>query len=441
MGLVCAHRIASPITSPITAYSAVTSIYLHLVLLFFIARRTPLAVSSERASPMDKLPYNVHPGLPRDEFVQNLKHLPAWELNTLRFDLFCVAYNTHSLLAPEWSDIPLVTRKDTAIKSASHKISEDIWTIVSCIKNKQRIPRVLLRNGKRGKEFLARHPPTQSPSSRPISQPLNTDESQSRATHDSITPNPPVQPPISCPSHVDPPSSREVASFFISREINNLKDEMRSMKSDIAFLLHKSNEATDVSLANNMVGKELLSIKRELSCLREAMSLNCTSTVEVEVPDVLAAQKHSNTIHTTHNQLVITSWNCRGYKNALPYINHLLESGSDVIALSEHWMWPFEIPELCHIHPDYTGFGRADKRLHDQSALSRGCGGVGLLWKKSIQTSLIEIDSDRICGIQIELEDCLLSVLSVYLPCSGQNLAVMLRNSSPLSVHSSPVVP
>ena len=34
MGLVCAHRIASPIT----AYSAVTSIYLHLVLLFFIAR-------------------------------------------------------------------------------------------------------------------------------------------------------------------------------------------------------------------------------------------------------------------------------------------------------------------------------------------------------------------------------------------------------------------
>ena len=34
MGLVCAHRIASPIT----AYSAVTSIYLHLVLLFFITR-------------------------------------------------------------------------------------------------------------------------------------------------------------------------------------------------------------------------------------------------------------------------------------------------------------------------------------------------------------------------------------------------------------------
>ena len=153
MGLVCAHRIASPIT----AYSAVTSIYLHLVLLFFIAR-TPLAVSSERASPMDKLPYNVHPGLPRDEFVQNLKHLPASELNTLRFDLFCVASNTHSLLAPEWSDIPLVTRKDTAIKSASHKISEDIWTIVSCIKNKQRIPRVLLRNGKRGKEEVTLPP-------------------------------------------------------------------------------------------------------------------------------------------------------------------------------------------------------------------------------------------------------------------------------------------
>ena len=86
----------------------------------------------------------------------------------------------------EWSDIPLVTRKDTAIKSASRKLSEDIWTIVSCIKNKKRIPRA----------------PTLSPSSRPISQRHNTEESQSRATHDNITPpTPPVQAPISSPSN------------------------------------------------------------------------------------------------------------------------------------------------------------------------------------------------------------------------------------------------
>ena len=41
-------------------------------------------------------------------------------------------------------------------------------------------------------------------------------------------------------------------------------------------------------------------------------------------------------------------------------------------------MWPFDIPALCQIHPDYTGYGKADKRLHAQSNLSGGCGGVDL---------------------------------------------------------------
>ena len=62
-------------------------------------------------------------------------------------------------------------------------------------------------------------------------------------------------------------------------------------------------------------------------------------------------------------------------------------------------MWPFEIPELCQIHPDYAGYGKADKRLHAQSNLSRGCGGVGLMWRNSIHASPVNIDSDRVSRI------------------------------------------
>ena len=37
------------------------------------------------------------------------------------------------------------------------------------------------------------------------------------------------------------------------------------------------------------------------------------------------------------------------------------------------------------------------------------------MWRNSIRASPVNIDSDRVCGIQIELKDCHLFVLSVYL--------------------------
>ena len=95
-----------------------------------------------------------------------------------------------------------------------------------------------------------------------------------------------------------------------------------------------------------------------------------------------------------------------------------MENDTDVIALCEHWLWPFDLPKLEQLHPGYTGFGKSDKRLSDEATLSRGCGGVGLIWKKSIAAIPVNTDSDRICGMQLELKECTLTVLCVYLPSS-----------------------
>ena len=134
MGINCAHLTASPVPVPLPL---LTVSYL---LLCLIAATTS----------MDRLPRGVHPDLPRDEFILNLKHFSVSDLNTLRLDLFNAASDIHSLIPPEWAGIPLVARRDTA-KSASQKLSEDIWLIVSCINNNSSIPRTLLRNGKRSK--------------------------------------------------------------------------------------------------------------------------------------------------------------------------------------------------------------------------------------------------------------------------------------------------
>ena len=49
-----------------------------------------------------------------------------------------------------------------------------------------------------------------------------------------------------------------------------------------------------------------------------------------------------NVPFTSKHQLVVTTWNCHGLANATPYLNHLMENDTDVIALCEHWLWPFE---------------------------------------------------------------------------------------------------
>ena len=157
----------------------------------------------------------------------------------------------------------------------------------------------------------------------------------------------------------------------------------------MASVLYGNNEANHTSSVS-AVGQEQLSIKRELCTLRQVMSTVCASTIHQAVsPDTAAPQEPGFANQTPLNQLVVTSWNCRGYKNALPYIHHLLQSGS----------------AGC----------KADKCLHAQSNLSRGCGGAVLMWRNSIHASPVNIDSNRVCGIQVELKDCHLFVLSVYL--------------------------
>ena len=119
--------------------------------------------------------------------------------------------------------------------------------------------------------------------------------------------------------------------------------------------------------------------------------------------------------------LTITAWNCRGLATACPYLHKLFECDSDIVILSEHWLWPFDLYKLESLHPSFFGFGCADRRLtditHDRS---RGYGGVGVLWRKSLDVFPIsDIVFDRICGIKMKKDgETWLSIIGVSLPCA-----------------------
>ena len=127
-----------------------------------------------------------------------------------------------------------------------------------------------------------------------------------------------------------------------------------------------------------------------------------------------------------HSNLKIVTWNCRGLNSGEPYIHHLAEEGYNIIAITEHWLWPYEAERLCTIHPSFVAEVKTDSRLNENSTLQRGCGGVGLLWRKSLNaTPISSISSDRICGISLTLslpEPTEMSILGVYLPCMDMGI-------------------
>ena len=75
--------------------------------------------------------------------------------------------------------------------------------------------------------------------------------------------------------------------------------------------------------------------------------------------------------------------------------------------------------QLCvylNLHVCLTGF-------NESSTLTRGCGGVGVIWKKSLQVSPItNVQSDRLCAIRISLsESSCVNVICAYLPSSDHS--------------------
>ena len=101
----------------------------------------------------------------------------------------------------------------------------------------------------------------------------------------------------------------------------------------------------------------------------------------------------------------ITTWNCRGLGNSEPYLRHLSNS-SQVILLQEHWLWPFELQKLSSVLPEFSATGKADSRLTEHYNVTRGCGGVAILWNKSIDISPLTVyTNNRICGVEIQLPE------------------------------------
>ena len=195
------------------------------------------------------------------------------------------------------------------------------------------------------------------------------------------------------------------------------------MKADIAMLDRKPTTTFSQQFEQHIC-EELKSLRQELHHLHKRLD-DTGERARSSSNSTPAPNTHNCTCPPTENQRIkITAWNCRGIKNAVPYLNQLIKEGTDIICVSEHWLWPYQITELSNVHQDFEGFGVADRRLNENSDHNRGCGGVGIIWNKSIQASPISnFKSDRFCAVKVSLSNgSTMSLISVYLPSTDHPL-------------------
>ena len=333
------------------------------------------------------------------------------------------------------------------------------------LKNRTAIPRTLRRNGKRSKdEFAASQARHQDePEQNSLHQHSNHSSDTANASCASQATTHPVS---NCPEDTS-------TTAFRSSSVDSLKEEVQVLKSKLnkepitvddcntcllyVRLKHPTKEPLNETflaslLETKILGYDIIRVKPSPAfkikipkallhnALTHARVHDCVADIWGGTPRAwggaprvlrqtnMEAPKAINSTSTTQRSLTISCWNCRGWATGTAYLDHLVQGGSDVIVLSEHWLWPYELHKLDEFNSEYQGLGKADPRLTDTSlTCPRGCGGVGILWKKSFDvTPISDIQSDRICGIRIKRttgdSKSWISILGVYLPCLDQGM-------------------
>ena len=94
------------------------------------------------------------------------------------------------------------------------------------------------------------------------------------------------------------------------------------------------------------------------------------------------------------------------------------------MAITEHKLFEHSLDFLNSIHAGYTSFARSDKTFDQYSAARCGKGGVGFIYRKSLDRNIEHLDcgNERIVGIKLSgytVSHQPLFLFCVYMPADG----------------------
>ncbi|CAG2193454.1 unnamed protein product [Mytilus edulis] len=117
-------------------------------------------------------------------------------------------------------------------------------------------------------------------------------------------------------------------------------------------------------------------------------------------------------------------WNCRGLFSSISCLSDLLaEYKVNICAISEHWLRTYQLHVLNTIDNNFVSISKGVDIHNPESMSCNSRCGVAFLVSKDIVSFVteIDIDSDRIIGIQVNLPNVqTFIILSIYLPATTQ---------------------
>ncbi len=129
----------------------------------------------------------------------------------------------------------------------------------------------------------------------------------------------------------------------IMKELNIVKREVSILKS--------TSSSTRCSPSDPELRNEIARLRSEFQSLKATISQDSSATDHLSFPTQHDPQ--------TSSELKIVAWNCRGLSKAIP-LTQDVATNHDVIILTEHWLWPYDLGNLEDIHPEFTGLGCSD---------------------------------------------------------------------------------
>jgi exonuclease III len=134
---------------------------------------------------------------------------------------------------------------------------------------------------------------------------------------------------------------------------------------------------------------------------------------------------------TAVSSVSVATWNATGIMSSSSYLCDLLDSYDiDIIGISEHWLFQYDLHFLDLLHTNYISHSTSDPDLFLPSNRRVGKGGLAFLWKKQLNGRITPLDirSRYIIGIEIMIDpDQYLYLLQVYLPCKN-HVSEIYRN-------------
>ena len=120
--------------------------------------------------------------------------------------------------------------------------------------------------------------------------------------------------------------------------------------------------------------------------------------------------------------LSVISYNCKHFRDRGPKFDFIcnISKECDMLLMQEHCLYKRELNKMCKLG---DGMAITGKISMDECFAREGrpYGGCAILWKLSLKSEGKELKCNhvRLCEIMIQINNCEIMCLNVYVPCDG----------------------